>query len=341
MMGKQMKKALKFIALYTGVAGLIAFIITLVSSSLNRFFDYFIISFIFTFFISFSSHILFKLVEKYNRSALKSWKNSVLLGILGIFIGTESAVITVRYTLHIVVFNSLTGHLVLLTMTLIIGLIITLSITYHHELKYKIEKKEREIEHLKRLQAESQYAILQSKVNPHFLFNTLSTMAGMVYKNPEKVEQMILNLSSVYRKILNTNYTMISIKDEMEVVEKYLEIEKMRMGERLNYNIDVEEDVLYCMIPFMVIEMIVENAVIHGISPKREGGNIDIKIRKDGAKVIIVVNDNGIGIKEGTKEGFALTNIRTRLKTMVKDSKFVIDSDDRGVSVKMEFMCEN
>ena len=336
-----MKKILIWIGKFLGVAAIVAFMITAFSGLLCRYWDYFFVSAIITFSIGITEKILFEATKRINPSLFETRAFDVLLGVFGVFIGTESAILILRYALHIIIFNSFTGYLITIIFTLIVGLIITVFATHQHELLFEIEKKEREIEHLKRLQAESQYAALQSKVNPHFLFNTLSTMAGMVYKAPEKVEQMILNLSSIYRKILNTNDTMISIKDEMEVVKRYLEIEKMRIGERLNYKIAFEDNVLYCMIPFMVIEMIVENAVIHGISPKKEGGNIDIKIKKDGDKVIIVVNDNGVGIEEGTKDGFALTNIRTRLKTMVKDSKFVIDSNDRGVSVKMEFMCEN
>ncbi|RKX65477.1 hypothetical protein DRP44_06250 [candidate division TA06 bacterium] len=337
-----MRKIIVRAVSYIGIATIVALIMALSSGNLKYFINYFIVSAIITFSISICEEILFGLVIKFNPEAVKTKAISVTIGVIGALLGTEFAIILMKYTMHVVVFRSLTGHFILLLLTLVIGLIVSLIMTYYRFVKYKLKEREMEIEHLKRLETESKYAVLQSKVNPHFLFNTLSTMAGMVYEEPAKVEKMILDLSSIYRTVLNLSENeMITIEEELKIARKYLEIEKMRMGERLDYQINVNKEALQCKIPPMVIEMLVENAVIHGISPKKDGGIIKIDIKKNGSIVYISIQDNGVGFVGDLREGFAITNIKNRLKMMTKESKFRIDTNGKGVNIVMEFVCED
>ncbi|NIA23616.1 MAG: hypothetical protein GWP03_05615, partial [Proteobacteria bacterium] len=186
-----MKKTVIRVVSYLGLSALIALMLALSSGKWMYLLNYFIISVIISFSIGLCEEILFRLVIKFSPETVRIKAISVTIGVVGALLGMELAIILMRYTLHVIIFKTLAGHLILLLVTLIIGLVISFIMTYYRFVKYKLQEREMEIEHLKRLETESKYTVLQSKVNPHFLFNTLSTMAGMVYKAPEKAEKMI------------------------------------------------------------------------------------------------------------------------------------------------------
>jgi sensor histidine kinase YesM len=188
-------------------------------------------------------------------------------------------------------------------------------------MKKKLEQKIIENQKIKHLQTQTQLMALQSKINPHFLFNTLNTMLGLVYKSPDKVESMILNLSDIYRKVLRLpeNET-ITLKEETDLIREYLEIEKIRMGNRLDFVISLDPTLEDFKIPPLLLEPIVENAVIHGISPKPEGGTIHIEIKKEKNMVSVQIMDNGIGFEHNQPTvGFGLQSIRERLQLIFKE----------------------
>ncbi len=202
-----------------------------------------------------------------------------------------------------------------------------------------------EYERLRRLQAQTQFSALQAKINPHFLFNTLNTMLNLVHKEPEKLESMILNLSDIYRKILQyPEDKMIDLEEEVKLLQKYLEIEKIRMGDRLTFQIDIEPGLEDFPIPPLLVEPVVENAIIHGISPKAEGGNIDIRAETGKNMARITVSDNGVGIGDSDPEaGFGLYSVRERLQLKYKDraSFKIMELLGGGTEVSMEIPRED
>jgi len=183
-------------------------------------------------------------------------------------------------------------------------------------LKEKLEVSIREKEEWKRLQMRSQFQALQAKLNPHFLFNTLNTMLGLVPRGSEKLERMIINLSGIYRNILRfSDQETVSLEEELGLVREYLEIEAMRLGDRLRYRIEADAPEADIRIPPLLIEPLVENAVIHGIDPLPEGGEIRISIRHQPPRLIIQVEDSGPGFRSGVPgNGFGLRSIRQRLR---------------------------
>ena len=209
----------------------------------------------------------------------------------------------------------------------------------YHKLKSDLQTQYNEIESLKRLHVEARFAILQSKVNPHFLFNTLNSILDLVFKAPKKVEEIVLNLSHIYRKVLNLpDNEAIYLEEEIELVKSYLEVEKIRFNKRLRYNFAIENKLKKFKIPPLIIQTLVENAIIHGISPKKDGGEIIISTKQIDDKVEIKVADNGIGIKsKANSSGFGLFGVQERLKLFYKDkAEFVIDSIQQvGTEIRM------
>lgn len=239
-------------------------------------------------------------------------------------------------------------HLFIVTLNvIIITTFSAISILYflHLKLSTNLENKVHENEQLKRLQIESKLSILQSKVNPHFLFNTLNTMMGMVRNQPDKVEKIIFNLSDIYRKVLALpENALIKLDEELQLIKEYLEIEKTRMGERLEFNINVNDSVKDMQIPPLMLQILVENAIVHGLSPKKEGGKIEIAIAPDDGFILIRVIDDGIGIKPDYRgSGFGIYSIEQRLK-LIYSGKAVFDilrPEEGGTKVTIKLPYEN
>ncbi len=188
-------------------------------------------------------------------------------------------------------------------------------------LRNELEKEVGENERLKRLQVETRFAALQSKVNPHFLFNTLNTVVDLVYKQPAQVEEIILNLAGIYRKVLaHPDHELTSLKEEIELVNNYLLVEKARMGSRLRFEVDVDDSLQSWQIPQMALQILVENAILHGLSKKKEGGHIHISAKNHGDTLLLTVRDDGSGLNSlHAGNGMALGNLRERLKLLYKE----------------------
>ena len=133
-------------------------------------------------------------------------------------------------------------------------------------------------------------------VNPHFLFNTLNCIARIAYfEHAPKTEELIYYLSDLLRYNVQNGQSLHTIQAELDNIEKYLYIQKARFQSRLQYSINVPEHIRACRIPNMILQPVVENALIHGIAPKRDGGKIDIYAENQGEKIMIFVVDNGNG----------------------------------------------
>jgi LytS/YehU family sensor histidine kinase len=184
-----------------------------------------------------------------------------------------------------------------------------------------LERRVRENEHLERSRVEAQLAMLQSKVNPHFLFNTLNTMVDLVHREPDKVERMILGLSEIYRRVLTLSESAtLSLGEELRLVEAYLEIEAIRMGPRLVWSVDVPASVREVRVPPLAVEVLVENAVQHGLAPRKAGGQLWVRAERSEDGVLIEVADDGVGLRPDERAGaFGLRSIRERMALLHRD----------------------
>jgi two-component system, LytTR family, sensor kinase len=172
------------------------------------------------------------------------------------------------------------------------------------------------------LVVKSRLDALANQINPHFLFNTLNSISSLIRTNPSKARTMVIKLSHILRKLLQGHENFISLREELELIDNYLDIEVIRFGkEKLRIEKEVESDTLACMIPSMILQPIVENSIKHGISPRIEGGVIKIRSTRIQDRISIEVEDNGVGIAEEEipkiyNSGIGISNIIERLKVM-------------------------
>ncbi|MBX3243661.1 MAG: histidine kinase [Acidobacteria bacterium] len=189
----------------------------------------------------------------------------------------------------------------------------------------RCEQETREQEFSK-LAAEAQLTALRAQINPHFLFNALTTIGYLIQTTPEKAFQTLIQLTKLLRGVLNSTGEFCTLGDEIKLIENYLDIEKARFEERLEVEIDVHADLRTVRIPALILQPLVENAIKHGISESKKGGRVSISatvFQEDGEKFLkLSVSDtgDGLGIEFGEyRDGVGLRNIADRLRSHYGD----------------------
>ena len=173
-----------------------------------------------------------------------------------------------------------------------------------------IKQKDVELSHLKALNSEAEVKLLQSQINPHFLYNALNSIASLAQTDGVKTEKMALSLSDLFKYSINRKGKKNStIGDEVDMVNNYLEVEQVRFGDRLNFNIHVDENLETLKIPMFLIQPLIENAVKHGISKVENHGEIVLKIIKNNSDLMISVQDNGPDFPDGLVSGHGLQTV--------------------------------
>ena len=160
--------------------------------------------------------------------------------------------------------------------------------------------------------------VLKNQLHPHFLFNTLNDISELIYDNPEAAELMIANLSDLLRLALDKMHVQeVPLRQELEFLKKYLEIEQMRFDERLEVKMKITPDMLDSLVPNMILQPLVENSIKHGLAPLADGGVVEISAKKQNGNLRLRVADNGIGLKQKSlSEGVGLSNTRARLEQL-------------------------
>jgi hypothetical protein len=177
-----------------------------------------------------------------------------------------------------------------------------------------MQEKEYELTRHKELQNRAELNALQARINPHFLYNALNSIAELVHIDAKRTEKMVLSLSKLFQYNVNREGRMLTtLGEEIEMVKVYLEIEKQRLGERLNFKIDVDNSVLNKEIPRFLIQPLVENAIKHGISKLSEKGEIALHCYEKNEKLVIEVYDNGPAFPKGINSGYGLQNTYEKL----------------------------
>ena len=200
-----------------------------------------------------------------------------------------------------------------------------------------------ESEQLKRQVVEARMAAMQAQVEPHFLFNTLASIDHLIETDPPRASQMQKNLIALLRASMpsmrDANPAAHNLGREMAVIRPYLEILKVRMEDRLQTSIHVPDGLLSAEFPSMMIQSLVENAIKHGLEPKPEGGQIDVRAEIVHGNLAVTVADTGLGFgrAETAGTGIGLANIRDRLKLLYGDraSMTVADNSPSGTVVTL------
>jgi two-component system LytT family sensor kinase len=249
-------------------------------------------------------------------------------------------------------FLILTGEIRLnrptLLFSLIFGLVSSASFTLYEVFKSRLEEKitrlkaaELENEQLKRYEAEARMASLQAKLNPHFLFNTLNSMASLIYDDPKKVEKSIIRLSDLYRKVLSiSDQTFIPIREEIELIRDYLELEQLRFDEQLSYHIQCPPRIQDIKVPGLIIEPLVENVIKHTQEHSEAAVHIDIRVEQENDSIQCTVRDNGPGFNvRKTSFGFGLYSVQERLRLLFQEQQSldIRSEPGKGTTVTVRF----
>jgi two-component system LytT family sensor kinase len=193
-----------------------------------------------------------------------------------------------------------------------------LGVSYAIDYYQKYRERELRASQLETRLAQARLQVLKMQLHPHFLFNTLNAISELVYKDPESAEQMITNLSDLLRLSLeNVGVQEVPLKQELDFLNKYVEIEQTRFHDRLRLNMMIAPEALDASVPNMILQPLVENAIRHGIGPRSSGGRIEIGAERKLDMLHLFVRDDGRGLLNGEqqalKEGVGLANTRARL----------------------------
>ena len=175
---------------------------------------------------------------------------------------------------------------------------------------------------------------LQMQLNPHFLFNSLHSISALMHIDIDAADRMIARLSELLRAALDSSDTQeVTLQRELDFLKRYLEIEKIRFGNRLDVKIDAASETLQAQVPNLIMQPLVENAIRHGIEPHSRPGQIELRAHREGDELTLEVQDNGDGLTGNgpAAEGVGLSNTRARLKTLYGDAhEFEMGSTPRG-----------
>lgn len=192
-------------------------------------------------------------------------------------------------------------------------------ITFLLSERIEMEKQQRQMAQSEsaRREIEANLKLLQAQIEPHFLFNTLANVGSLIDTDPALAKQLLERLNDWLRvALVRARSDSAILGDELDMLENYLQILKVRFGERLRWLIDVPGDIRLTSFPPMLLQPLVENAVRHGIEPKIGGGEIFIRARIENGKLHCEVRDDGVGIQVADSGGAGLVNVRERLATL-------------------------
>ena len=205
-------------------------------------------------------------------------------------------------------------------------------------------RNEMNLERHQQLLLKARMDALSRQINPHFLFNTLNTVTALIRFDPDSARDVVLKLSNILRRLLRKHETFVPLREELQFIDDYLDIEVARFGrENLEIVKHVDEEALEAFVPSMLLQPIVENCLKHGLAPKIGGGKIELRtIDRDG-RLSIEIEDNGIGISEERLphvyvEGIGLSNVRERLRVLY-GTDFQLDIQSRlseGTVIRIE-----
>ena len=168
---------------------------------------------------------------------------------------------------------------------------------------------------------EARLAALTNQINPHFLFNTLNSVSTLIRVDPERARGMIYRLSKILRRLLRNADNFLPLREELSFIDDYLAIEMTRFGDKLRFQKDVQEETLHRMVPSMILQPIVENSIRHGLSSKIDGGTIWLRTWTEGSRLLISIEDDGVGIPESKlnrlfNSGIGVSNVNERLRVL-------------------------
>lgn len=221
-------------------------------------------------------------------------------------------------------FDAIFQRLFLLRLVLyLVTYLLVVGLTHSLDLLARYRESELTASRLETELTQAQLEVLRMQLQPHFLFNTLHAISSLMHRDVELADRMIARLGELLRSTLDhAGAAEVPLQQELDFIAPYLEIERARLGPRLQVRFDVEPETLDALVPNLLLQPLVENAVRHGIAPQRGPGLIEVVSRKEGDRLQLKVRDTGAGLASGAalKEGVGLGNTRTRLRHLYGDA---------------------
>ena len=199
----------------------------------------------------------------------------------------------------------------------------------------RLAEKEINEQRLMRLKTRAELEALRAKVNPHFLFNTLNSIASLIAINPAKAEEMVQRLANLFRRTLDaSSRDFVKLADELTLVREYLEIERVRLGSRLQFQINCDEQLAETLVPGLLLQPLVENSVKHGIAPLQKGGEVRINCWQEQDLCCIRIQDTGKGLAGSEmSNGFGLQAVQERLELLYGEKHTLQIFSENGTAI--------
>ncbi len=214
--------------------------------------------------------------------------------------------------------------------TFVYWFVVFANLGWHYYQRYR--EREAQAVELRRELVQARLDSLRMQLTPHFLFNTLHAVSALIHENPEAADRVVARLSELLRLSLDQSRPQeVPLSEELGFLDRYLEIEQTRFGDRLRVEKQVEPEVLAALVPYLILQPLVENAIRHGIEPREDTGRLLIQARRNNGNLELRVRDNGDGLADSPEasppEGIGLSNTRSRLQHLYGD-KFVLELTD-------------
>src|ERR1039457_7158544 len=188
--------------------------------------------------------------------------------------------------------TTLNGYLVESAIYLAVVMVVGTELKIFNSVRIQIKLEEQE-----RLLLQARMTALQNQINPHFLFNTLNSISSLVRFDPDTAREMILKLATILRRLLHSTDSFVALREEIEFIDNYLDIEVVRFGpDKLRVIKDLDPASLEAMVPSMLLQPLVENCIKHGLAPQVEGGSITLRSRVIKSRLVVEVEDDGVGM---------------------------------------------
>jgi two-component system LytT family sensor kinase len=209
---------------------------------------------------------------------------------------------------------TMVGQSLLVLLTTVLCVATPIKIWNNARIEHRLEEQEK-------LLMTARMEALASQINPHFLFNTLTSISSLIRTNPETARTVIVKLSVLLRRLLRSRDQFVTLREELESIDEYLDIEMIRFGPQLKVEKQIAPDTLSVIVPSMILQPLVENSIKHGFSRKVGGGRIIIRSVRSNAHAIIEVEDDGLGMTEermntALNDGIGLSNVNERLSVI-------------------------
>lgn len=259
--------------------------------------------------------------------AAKKWLARLAVVVAVTIVGSMLAGLILRMLIHD--YDYWSEFWVSSRISLILSVPVTAFVSTYETYRAKLEAsavelktKELERERALKLATEARLSSLESRLQPHFLFNTINSVSSLIHEDPVRAEQLLSRMAALLRFSLDsTRAGLVPLEQELRVVKDYLEIEKTRFESRLRYEIDVPEPLLGTAVPPLAIQTLVENSIKYAVAPRRQGASIQVRARQQNEALIVSVIDDGPGFDSSSLiAGHGLDHLQDRLAVLFKDA---------------------